>query len=170
MANSKLVNVIELLILISAGFLLILHPGGSLHVAVRVLGFALLAYGGIAVVGSFLKSQEDRSIVKLIVGALSAVGGIIVLVSPEFILSIFPIAAGLMIAVGGVRDLLTALEIKQEGFDGWKLALLLALITIAFGILIFANPFGTMETLAVILGVALIYDGVAGIFTVFRTR
>lgn len=168
MKNSKLISILEMLILIAAGFLVILHPGGSLNVAVRILGIALVAYGAIAALGYFLK-KDNGSVLRLIVGVAAVIGGIIVLASPEFVVSVLPIVAGLIIAVAGVRDLIDALHRKSAGLGGWKLALVLSLITIAFGILIFANPFATMETLATILGVALLYNGIAGLITAFHS-
>ena len=90
------------------------------------------------------------------------------LAGPQFVISVFPIVAGVVIALGGLRDLLDSMAMKKAGLSFWKTALAFSLITIALGIFIFANPFGTMETVVTLLGFALLYNGVTGLVTIFR--
>lgn len=165
--DSKLTRILEMIILIAAGFLVMLHPGGSMNVAVRILGIVLVAYGLIAAGGYFVK-KTNHSASRLIAGVLSLIGGIVVLAGPQFVISVFPIVAGVVIALGGLRDLLDSLAMKRDGQAFWKIAMAFSLITIAFGILIFANPFGTMETVVTLLGIALLYNGVTGLFTIIK--
>ena len=162
----KLVSILEALLMIAFGVLIIMHPGGSLNVAVRILGILLVGAGALALLSFLTARQEEKSVLRLLIGALSVVAGIVVLAAPGLVISIFPIVAGVSIAVSGVYDLAGALRRKKAGFS-FKLPLILALITIAMGILLFANPFATMETLVVVLGVALVYNGITKFFTGF---
>ena len=45
--------------------------------------------------------------------------------------------------------------------------LVIAILSLVFGILILINPFGTAELLFRIIGIALIYNGVSDLLTVF---
>ena len=77
----------------------------------------------------------------------------------------------------GTEDLLVV-SIPNLGFkndyDSWKGFLLLALLSIALGVVMILNPFGTMETLVMAIGVILIVEGainlLSALYTVLAVR
>ena len=157
-------NLLGVIVMIIAGIIMIISPGDTLTTAAKILGIALIVYGIIAAAAFFLqKDKEQRSVVKLIYGIVAAVVGIIVLASPQFLIDIFPIVVGVIIAVSGAANLVRTLRVKKNGGSGWQILLVLSLVTIALGILIFANPFGSMSTLIRVIGVILVYNGVVGL-------
>lgn len=167
--GSKLASLVKMLVLITAGILLVILPGGSLDVAVSILGFALLAYGVFAAVSYFTRKPEDRSILNLVVGILAVVFGTFMRARPEMTINILPIVAGVLVFAGGIMGILRALRMKKNNEGGdWKIFLILAVVEAALGILIFANPFATMNILVRVFGVILIYMGVTGAVSVAK--
>lgn len=165
----KLSPVVSALIMIIAGVLLFVYPATSLLAAVRLLGVAVLLYGAFGLVANLSRKSGERSVLALAYSAIVAILGIIIIASPDFIISVFPIVAGVLIAISGVESLMKALSLKKSGDAQWTL-LILSLITIAFGILIFANPFGTQATLVRVFACGLVYDGVVNLIAGVKSK
>ena len=163
MKKTKINMIVSMLIMIAVGIFLLIRPGDTLTTAVRIFGIALLVLGAVGVVSQLLQ-KDDRSVISLIISAVEAVVGIIIIASPAFVVSLFPIVVGVIVALYGLSDLITALNMKKADIGSWKLALILAVITIILGVILFANPFKTMSTLVRIIGVVLVYKGVTGLF------
>lgn len=60
------------------------------------------------------------------------------------------------------------MSLCQSRYDKWWVALLLALVTIGFGVLLIFNPFAAVDTLIRFIGIFLIYDGVSDIWIMSR--
>ena len=50
----------------------------------------------------------------------------------------------------------------------WWLALILAILTIGFGILLICRPFAALDTVVMLIGIFLIYDGLSNVWIVSR--
>ena len=150
--------------MVIAGVLLFIYPATSLTAAVRLLGFAIVLYGAIGLVANLTQKKENRSSLSLAYFAVFALAGIIIIANPGFIISMFPIIAGVLVAVNGIESLIRTLKLKKRNHDRWLLMLILAVITIAFGILTFVNPFATQALLVRVFACGLIYDGVVKLF------
>ena len=168
MSKSKLESLLSAAIMVVAGICLFLFPGGTLNVTVRLLGIAALVYGALGVVSYLRHRDEGPSTVKLIVHAAATIVGLAIAANPAFLISFFPVLGGVLIALSGVDSLMTALNWKRAGNDTWKPLLILSVVTIALGILIFANPFATMDILIRVFAVILVYDGLVGVFSAVK--
>ena len=87
--------------------------------------------------------------------------GLFLLISPQFIVSIVPVALGIYILVDSVSAIKRAQDMKALGFDKWWASLLAALALMAFGVVIILNPFGAVERLRVFVGIGFVLDGVS---------
>ena len=164
MKNSKLGKILSLVVIALVGLFLVIYPSDTLNIVVGVFGGALLLIGLIGIVSYFLpKNKNSRSVIDLVVSIVEAIVGLIVVSNIGFVISLFPIFAGVIIAAQGVLYLISALRMKSDNNNSWKLGLVLSLVMIAFGILIFANPFATQATLVRLAGIALIYNAVSGL-------
>lgn len=168
MKKSKINAIVSTIIIIAVGVFLLIRPGETLTTAVRLFGIALLVLGAMGVVSQLIK-RDDRSVISLIISVVEAVIGIIIIASPAFVVSLFPIIVGIIIALYGLSDLLAALNMKKADIGSWKIALILSVITIILGIVLFVNPFKTMSTLVRIIGVVLVYKGITGLFIRLKT-
>ena len=54
--------------------------------------------------------------------------------------------------------------LKKNGLLNWQPPCILALITVALGIIVLLNPFSTMKVLIMAVGVMLIYNGASSVF------
>lgn len=152
----------SLIVMLLAGIFFLVFPVGTLTAAVRVLGIVLIL-AGILGVGGEIAKKVDKSDLKLLCYAAAVIAGIIVLVSPSFVLNAFPFIVGLIILILGILDVVRAIQILLETVDGWKMEVVLAALTVIAGIILMINPFGTLKILARVFGLVLIYHAVIGI-------
>lgn len=147
------------------GVVLVVYPSTSLVIAVRVLGAVLLVSGVSAIVAYFFKEERFRlDSFQCLGGAVFIVLGLFVLANPKFVISIFPFLIGLAIAMHGIASATQTYNYRKLDLSGWKINLALSVITICIGIVIFANPFGTVLIALRLMGVVLIYSGVTGVW------
>ena len=164
MKNSKLGKILSLVVIALVGLFLVIYPGDTLNIVVGVFGGALLLIGLIGIVSYFLpKNKNSRNVIDLVISIVEVIVGLIVVSNIGFVISLFPIFAGVIIAAQGVLYLISAFRMKSDNNNSWKLGLVLSLVMIAFGILIFANPFATQAALVRLAGIALIYNAVSGL-------
>ena len=86
--------------------------------------------------------------------------GVFLLLCPQFIVSLIPIALGIYILVDSFAALKKALDMKALGFEKWWISFLTALALTVFGAVMIFNPFGTMASLVMFIGFGFIFDGV----------
>jgi ABC-type spermidine/putrescine transport system permease subunit II len=111
---------------------------------------------------SILASEKYAWIGVLIVGVW-------IFLKPGSIVSLIPIVIGVILAVHGVQDVKMALESKNGGYDRWWIMLIIAIISIAFGVLCIVNAFGMVKLAMQFVGAALIYDGISDLWVVTKT-
>lgn len=162
MKRSKNDSLLTAIITVAAGLILLLHPGDTLNAAARLIGGALLLIGCVTVVLQLLK-KESKSTGAIILAAVEIVLGVVIMSAPGFIVSLFPVIVGILIAASGVSDLLEVNRIRKLG-GRWTAALILSVITLILGLVILLNPFKTMAALVRVIGFVLIYQGVTGFF------
>ena len=164
MKNINLKSALSSVLLLVAGVFLLLKPGETLDLIVKLVGVALLAVGALGVAQFFLKKdKKNRSILHLLISVVEIVGGLVFLVKPGYIVSVYYVFAGIIILLNGISNLSVAFDMKKAGFDRWAAAVILSVIAILAGIIIIFNPFAAATTVIRFIGVALAYDGVVGI-------
>ena len=157
MKNKNALSLLGSVVLILIGLYVVIHPGSSLNMVVKIVGIALIIYGAIGVVG-YLTGKSEKNTVNFIVAILIVIVGLFFFTSPSKVVSFFPTVTGILLIVAGVRDILSAIRTK-----GNLVPLVLAIITLIFGLIILLNPFGTVEILATVFGIALIYNGITSL-------
>ena len=163
MMRGKTSSFVSLAIMLAVGVFFLLHPGDTLITAARIVGIALVVIGAIGVLNQLLR-KEDKIIPAIVVYAVEVVAGIVILSSPAFVISLYPIIIGIIVALYGLSDVLSAIQMKRLGMSVWKPSIVMAIISVILGILILCNPFGTVSTLVRIIGLVLIYKAITGMF------
>ena len=90
------------------------------------------------------------------------------MIKPDKVLAIIPIIVGIVIALHGLHNLQQAITLCKDKYDKWWIALLLGILTIGFGVLLICRPFAAIDTVVMLIGVFLIYDGLSNIWIVSR--
>lgn len=82
------------------------------------------------------------------------------LVTPQVLVSVIPVALGLYILVDSVSAVKKALDMKALGFEKWWISLSAALVLALLGAVMVLRPFKAVESLVVFIGVGFVFDGV----------
>lgn len=161
--------VISAILCILLGIVLVVWPDLSMQIVCTAIGAVLLIGGGVRLAVYF--ATKDGSVyaqLNLIMGIILAVVGIWILLQPAKVLSIIPVIVGIVIVLHGVNNLQQALVLYKEKYDKWWVALILALLTLGFGVLLILRPFQALETAVMLIGIFLIFDGLSDIWIVSR--
>lgn len=159
------------LITIAAGFIigiiLLVRPDESVEFISILCGATVIMLGVGAWISYFTKF---RSSFLAILGTLAVVAGIILCVKYRSIISAVLFLFGIFVLVGGVVDLVSALEARKNDLKSWIISVVMAVITIVLGLLVIINPFNSVMALTRILGAGLIVYAVMDLITFIQIR
>ena len=147
------------------GLILVLFPAAALKSISYVVGGIAIAMGVIRTVRYFKQDHTYPYLFQsdLVVGLLSVGFGIFMVSQPVTVLSLVPHIFGMLMVGCGIGGIMRAVDAKKAGFASWGVLLALAIVSIALGWLIMLNPFGAMETVTIVIGGCLIYQGVTDV-------
>lgn len=160
---------ISSLLCVLLGLVLVFWPGLSIQIVCTAVGAVLMISGVVRIV-SYVTARDGSMYfqVNLIFGIIFAVVGVWIVIKPAKVLAIIPIIVGIVIALHGLHNLQQAIDLCQSKYDKWWIALLLGILTIGFGILLICRPFAAIDTVVMLIGIFLIYDGLSNIWIVSR--
>jgi uncharacterized membrane protein HdeD (DUF308 family) len=141
-----------------AGGILVAKPSHSLATLAVVFGIFLLIDGIIDLISSFSHAEENRALAA-IVGLLAIVIGILLIRHPTSAVSAIGLIIGIWLVAAGVMRLLRAFT----GGGHVVLRALIALLEIVVGVIIVSDPHIGYATLAILIGIWLIINGLAWI-------
>lgn len=152
---------------LAIGIWLLIQQKDALNIICWVLGVALIVYGVFVTIGFFTDSsgtnEDQLSNYALAKGVVFSVMGVLVITSFWFV-DIFAAIIGILLIINGIISLQKALYLRRtvgDNYDGWKIAVINAVITAAFGIvLIFIS---TTDIIAIFIGIGLVWYGVSSI-------
>jgi uncharacterized membrane protein HdeD (DUF308 family) len=142
---------------IVAGGILVAKPSHSLATLSVVFGIFLLIDGIIDVISSFGRGEENRAL-SVIVGLLAIVIGILLIRHPTTAVSAIGLIIGIWLVAAGALRLMRAIS-----FGGGILRILIALLEIVVGVIVVSDPHIGYATLAILIGIWLIINGLAWI-------
>ena len=161
--------VVSAALCILLGIVLVAWPDLSIQIVCTAVGAVLLIGGGVRLAVYF--TAKDGSVytqMNLIRGIVLAVVGVWILLQPGKVLAIIPIIVGIVIVLHGINNLQQAVTLCKEKYDKWWVALILGLLTVGFGVLLICRPFEALDTVVMLIGIFLIYDGISDIWIVSR--
>lgn len=153
---------------IIVGVLLLIYPESSLATIGKVIGCIIILAGLFIIISQVYENGFNA--MGMVVGGVLAVIGVWIFLAPGSIVSIIPIAIGVLLVVHGLQDLGLAFEaIKTKAPRPW-LTFIIAIVTIALGALCVARAFNMVAFALRLIGIMLIYDGITDVFTVHKVR
>lgn len=148
------------------GVILVAWPETTLDIICKAIATILIVMGAAELV-SYFWNKITYSL-SGILGLVVLLIGIWIFVKPQSVLSLIPIVIGVILAVHGVQDLKVAFDTKRNGYTKWWSMLLMAIISLALGIICIVNAFGMVTLTMQIIGIALVYDGISDIWIVYK--
>ena len=151
------------------GLLLVLFPEAALNSLCYILGGFAIAAGVIRIIRYFEQDHSSPVLFQsdLIVGVFSLGLGLFMVGNPQAVESAIPTIFGILLVGFGIGNILRALDAKKAGNPRWSVLMGMAAFSALLGAVILSNPFAVMRTAVIVIGAALIYEGVTDILLVF---
>ena len=138
-----------------AGVIILFKPGDSLATLAVIAGIFLLVDGILELVSSFLRSTPNRGLVALL-GVVTAIVGVLLIRHPIGGVTAIALLIGIWLIAIGVIRLATAVE--EPGRVGWRI--FAGIVELIAGIIIVADPNIGFTTLAILVGLGFILNGI----------
>lgn len=147
---------------IALGILLAFWPGVTVITVVYLLALYLAVSGAASLVAYFRSSGERyRSPAVLANAIVLLVLALFVFLFPQFVGGFFSLILGILLALGGLVNVVRSIELRAYRGSTWVVALVLSAAIALGGIVIVVNPFATTAVFVLVLGVLLIVKGVS---------
>jgi len=146
-----------------AGAILVAKPSHSLATLAVIFGIFLLIDGIVELALSFGREEGNRGLAAIF-GLLAIVIGILLIRHPTHAVSAIGLIIGISLIAAGVLRLLRA------GATGGLLRAAIGVLEVIFGLVIVSDPHIGYATLAILLGIWLILNGLAWIGLGFVVR
>lgn len=158
--------IISALVCVAMGVVLLIWPSETIDIFCKVLAVGLMVMGVMNIVNYFLNRSTHPF--SGVLGAIVLIVGVWVFIKPESIVSIVPIVIGVILCVHGIQDIKIALETKANGYGKWWHMLIIAAISLGFGVICIIKAFGVVTLALQVIGVGLIYDGISDLWVASR--
>jgi len=143
------------LLSVVAGVIILFKPGSSLETLAVIAGIFLLVDGILELLSSFIRSTPNRGQVALF-GVLTAIVGVLLIRHPIGGVAAVALLIGIwLIAVGVIRVAAAFDEYENRGWQAFA-----GILELIAGIVIVANPSIGFATLAILVGIGFILNGV----------
>ena len=155
---------------LALGIFLLMVPGMALNIVCYALGGVVLACAAVQLIRYFaVERGVFQSQLTLISGLVCLGLGAFLIIRSDLVVRILPIVFGLFVIFDSLGRIQNALELRRCEYSSWKGFLLLAVLSIVLGIVMILDPFGTMETLVMAIGVILIIEGALNLLSALYT-
>lgn len=159
------------LITIAAGFIigivLLVRPDETVQFISILCGVTVIMLGIGAWISYFTKF---KSTILAILGTLAVIAGIILCVRYRSIVSAVIFLFGVFVLVGGIVDLISAIDAKRNDLKSWIVSVIMSAVTTILGLLVIINPFDSVMVLTQLLGAGLIVYAVMDLISFIQIR
>ena len=146
-------------VLLIMGIVLLIWSDSALKAVSIVIGIGCLCEAAMTLFSGISEKQAGYTVL----GVLLLIVGLIFVVHPQFLISILPVIIGIGIIADGIAQVVRTMQ-NRDSISGSALHILLAVITIALGLVVVFNPFQTMSLIVKIIGIIMIYNAVTNFF------
>ncbi len=147
------------------GIIICIWPGAVLLTICRIAGLLLLLLGIFRLIVCIKDQQALNKGYPMFVGILLCVLGIWILSAPGTFLKLIPIVIGVLLIYHGVKNIYNSVQNRKRNDTHWWVGLVIAILSVIFGIILMRCAFLALEIGMIFIGVALIYTGISGIWS-----
>ena len=155
---------------LALGIFLLMVPGMALNIVCYALGGVVLACAAVQLIRYFaVERGVFQSQLTLISGLVCLGLGAFLIIRSDIVVRILPIVFGLFVIFDSLGRIQNALDLRRCEYSSWKGFLLLPVLSVVLGVVMILDPFGTMETLVMAIGVILIIEGALNLLSALYT-
>ncbi len=152
------------------GIVLVVFPGVSSEVMMRILGAEAILFGAAKIAGYFSKDLYRLAFqFDLELGIALIAIGTVALLHPVKTLGMMTEAVGLFTLIDGLFKSKIALEAKRFGLSYWWSIMAFGIISCVIGAGVIARPSESVAVMTVLTGISLIADGVMNLTVALET-
>lgn len=152
--------------IILLGLILIIFPTAANELICRVLGIVLTVWGILKVIDYIkISRSEVFGSFSLVKGCALLGIGIYIIIRPDLLVSFIMAACAIILFIGAVLKLQYAMDFARVGSAGKWFQTCGAILMITASVLTLANPLGASQLVPILIGIALVVDGVWDIIT-----
>lgn len=149
------------------GAVLIAVPDFSAKLICRIIGGIMVLFGVIKIIGYCSKDLYRLAFqFDLASGILLAALGIILIVRTDLMVHFIGTVMGICVLADALLKIQISIDSKIFGIHKWNLILIAAIVTGVVGFLLILRPSESIQALMLLLGLALITEGVMNLITV----
>jgi uncharacterized membrane protein HdeD (DUF308 family) len=163
----KIDVILSAVICVAMGIVILVWPEETIDIVCKVLAIGLVVMGCVQLF-SYITDRMNRQFTGIL-GMIVLLVGIWIFMRPQSVVSLIPIVIGVILAIHGVQDVKLALEARANRYDKWWSMLIIALVSLALGVLCIVKAFGVVTLATQLIGIALIYDGISDLWIVIKT-
>lgn len=155
--NSSIVLSILMFVL---GLIFMIYPTVSFSVVTYIIAIFLILNGIYFII------EKDSSLFFsgfLTLGVLELLMGIIMLLNPEIVKTLFPIVVGISMVVKSVLDLRISILLSDAGYKNWLVLFICSLLGIICGIYIIVNPTVGSDVITTYVGIVIMVYAISNI-------
>ena len=143
------------------GILLCFFASSILVTATRILGGCLALYGALQLYLFYAGRQKGTATgAQLCIGVATVLFGLIFVISPESLISIFPVAGAIILIVNSLIQMQKAFQLRDYGCEGWTMTLIFAVVLLVAGAIILLRPVQTASFILQIVGISLMAEAI----------
>lgn len=170
MRIAKIGYIVISVVLFSLGILFITLPNVSMQLIGKVIGTAMIIFGCIKLIGYFSKDLFRLAFqYDLQFGILIFVIGLVVLLKPSDVINLLFMAMGIALLADSLFKIQIAFDSRSFGIKNWWGTLALAIISGIIAMVLVFKPSESVRILTVLLGIALIAEGILNLFVAVTT-
>ena len=167
-------NLIMCIAEVVIGILLLIDPIGFTSGIIIALGVVLTLLGAKELVAYFKAEPSTAAAGSgLAKGLLMALCGIFCIFKAEWFIVTFPILTmfyGILTLVGGISKIQWAVDMYRQKQKYWYVAVIGAVLTVLFAVMILSDPFASTAILWTFIGISLIAEAVIDILAFLLGR
>lgn len=150
------------LMCIALGIVFIAWPDKVNEAVGTVIAVVLIVVGIVYLASFFLKFITNG--MSAAIGAIVLLIGVWILIQPAIVGTLIPIVVGVIMLGHGIRGLRESAAAKNFGFSNWGIGIVFSIISLALGIVCICNAFGVISLIYVVIGIALVFNGLSNIW------
>jgi uncharacterized membrane protein HdeD (DUF308 family) len=155
------------LISVIAGVLAIVWPDVTLLALALIAGINLVVLSAFLIIDGIGADDRGDRTLRIVVGVLGVIAGIVVLRRPGETLLVLILAVGIWLVLDGIMEMVRAILVASEHR---LLAIVGGLVDLVLGICILALPELSLGTVAVLIGIGFVLRGILLVVGGWRLR